>query len=314
MIGRVQMKKLNLLSCVFLPLFFILFACSSGQSEKSESKADSNHSVAFDQAVQSEEEVFITEDANGSVEKSVDENTSDLAGNNRMVIYNANIEIEVKDFDIAQEMITNLVNNYNGYLVDSSIYTDHQEQMNGNIVARIPQEKFQQFLSEVESIGSKVRGKNVSGQDVTDQYVDLEARLKSKRAVEKRLLQFIEDAENTKDLLAISKDLAIIQEEIERLLGQIKYLENQSSLSTVTIQLYENKIIIPDIEKEDLNTFEKTKKQFMDSINFLLALISSLFVFVVGNSPVLVIILAFIITLFIVIKKRTKKGVDEDNT
>src|SRR5690625_6804027 len=101
------------------------------------------------------------------------------------------------------------------------------------MTVRIPEKHFQTFLTDTEEEAAEVLSRNVSGQDVTEQYVDLESRLKSKHAVEERLLAFMEDAKKTEDLLKISKDLATVQEDIEVIVGKMKYLENQSEERSV---------------------------------------------------------------------------------
>jgi hypothetical protein len=179
--------------------------------------------------------------------------------------------------------------------------------MSGSIKIRIPQKNFQEFLHVAEGQAAEVIQRNITGQDVTEEYVDLGARLKSKRVVEERLTSFMKGARKTEDLLKISADLATVQEEIETIEGKMKFLENQTSLSTINITLFENKIIVPDIAKDNLNTWEKTKKQFMKSTNVLLTTLSGLFVFFIGNLPTIIIlfVIGIIIVLYI---KKVKKG------
>src|SRR5690606_12068557 len=125
------------------------------------------------------------------------------------------------------------------------------------ITVRIPQDQFREFIQLVEDGSSKVLESSISGQDVTEEYVDLESRLKSKRVVEERLLAFMEKAEKTEDLLTISNDLAIVQEDIEEVLGRMKYLENRTNLATVTIHIQENNVTLSTINNEELNTWEQ---------------------------------------------------------
>jgi ABC-type amino acid transport system permease subunit len=108
--------------------------------------------------------------------------------------------------------------------------------------------------------------------------------------------------------LKISADLAAVQEEIETIQGRIKFLENQTSLATVHLSLFENKVIVPNLEDEDLNTWDKTKKQFMKSTNMLLAAISGVFVFIVGNMPILVILAVAAVFVYLYLKKLRKRN------
>ncbi|MED1469702.1 DUF4349 domain-containing protein [Bacillus salipaludis] len=196
------------------------------------------------------------------------------------------------------------VEKYGGYIAESNVIKEGKEQVSGSIRIRIPQKYFQSFLHDAEGQAVEVIQRNITGQDVTEEYVDLESRLKSKKVVEERLLTFMKKANKTEDLLKISADLASVQEEIETIEGKLKFLENQTAFSTVNIMLHEYKVVVPNIDKDNLNTWEKTKKQFMKSINTLIAVVSWLVVFVIGNFPILIIISAIGLLLYLYIKKR----------
>ena len=233
-------------------------------------------------------------------------------GQERLVIYNAELRLEIKDFQHVEKQVEQMIRNEGGYIVQENIYQSEENKMEGTITARIPLGKFYPLLTNLEKLAIKVHSRNVTGQDVTEEYVDLEARLKSKQAVEERLYQFIKEAKETKDLLAISNDLARVQEEIEQIKGRMNYLQNQSSFSTVTIYLFENKVVIPSLEKEQLNTWEKTKKQFVTSVNFLLMLLSNFVVITVGGLPIIV-ITTMILAVGVYIWKRKKSKLQKEN-
>ncbi|MFJ7753132.1 DUF4349 domain-containing protein [Peribacillus muralis] len=260
-------------------LFFLLAACSSNGredsvSESEDQKASSKLDASFSGDEKPEEKV-------GKQEGLTDE---------RKVIHQAQLELKVKNVEKVQRKIEEKAKEYGGYVVESNVYRENEEKMEGTITVRVPEARFQDFLSVSEGEASKVVGRNVTGQDVTEQYVDLKARLKSKKTVEERLLAFMQEAQKTEDLLKISTDLAAVQEEIEQLTGQMKYIENQTSYSTVTITLSQDGIIVPGIDNEDLNTWERTKKQLATSANILLKAGSGIIVFIIGNLPILVIV------------------------
>ena len=143
--------------------------------------------------------------------------------------------------------------------------------MSGKIIVRVPGNYFHRFITDAEGEAAEVLTRNVTGQDITEQYVDLESRVKSKRAVEERLLEFMVNAEKTEDLLKISSDLAKVQEEIELIVGKMNYLENQTSYSTIEITMFENQVIVPEVDGKKLDTWAKTKKQLASSKNYILA-------------------------------------------
>ncbi|MED4688400.1 DUF4349 domain-containing protein [Peribacillus frigoritolerans] len=276
-------------------LFLLLVGCSSNekddsasesQDEKAESKMDASF---FGNKVQEEA---------AEKEGMTDE---------RKVIHQAQLELKVKNLEKAQMKIENKAAEYGGYVVESNVYREDEELVEGTITVRVPEAHFQDFLTDSEGEASEVVGRNVTGQDVTEQYVDLKARLKSKRAVEERLLAFMKDAEKTEDLLKISSDLAVVQEEIEQLTGQMKYLENQASYSTVTITLSQDRIVVPGIDNKELNTWERTKKQLATSANLLLKAGSGIIVFIIGNLPILIILGGAGAVVHWVIKRRGKR-------
>jgi hypothetical protein len=288
-------------------LFFIvvfLTACSSQSEEKSSMDMvvsnESGKSVEF-----SEDRAIETKEMDRS-EQSV----------KRKVIYKATLRMRVKNYQNSLQYLEEKAKSYGGYVIESNSYRVNNEQMSGAITLRIPQSHFQSYLNDTEGTAEEVLERNVNGQDVTEEYVDLESRLRSKRAVEDRLLDFMKSAQKTEDLLNISTDLGKVQEDIEQVVGRIKYLENQAALSTITVSLYEENVIVPNLEKDNLNTWDRTKKQFVTSTNFLLSAFSGVFVFFIGNVLIFLLI-AFILTvLYVAIRKgksnqsKTSKDLD----
>jgi hypothetical protein len=288
---------------IFICLLVLLLAGCSSQSNENSSmdKAISNESESGRMVAMSEDSAVSSEEKDESNQSSVD----------RMVIYQANLRMRVKNFETAQRDMEVKAKKYNGFMIQSNSYRDNNEQVSGTITLRIPDEHFQSFLNDAEGVAEEVLERNVNGQDVTEEYVDLESRLRSKRAVEERLLEFMKNAQKTEDLLKISNDLSVVQGEIEQVVGRMNYLENQTALSTITISLYEENVIVPNLEKDDLNTWEKTKKQFVTSTNFLLEAFSGIFVFFIGNLPVFVLLAVFMVFIFWGIKKsRHRKPIE----
>lgn len=278
----------------------MLVACSAVEEKSSSIEMDStNDSAGYVEEEKSSSNKVETE---SSTEAPTEETTK------RMIIHNAIIRTQVKDLTKAQSNIEQKVKKYGGYIVESNVYQDNDQITSGNMIVRIPEKHFETFLSDTEEVASKVLERNVTGQDVTEQYIDLNSRLTSKRAVEERLLEFMKGAEKTEDLLKISSDLASVQEEIEVIVGKMKYLENQSSFSTIELTMEENRIIVPEIDGKELNTWEKTKKQFISSTNGLLAAASAFIVFFIGNLPFLLIFGIIAYVVFWVIKRNRKNG------
>jgi hypothetical protein len=290
---------------VILSLILFLAACSSS-SKSEELKKSSDSSTAMDSGQPAmEEKSQVSLDNHAKQEKAA---PAELEAPNQMVIYQADLQLRVKKFEETLQKIEEQVIKLGGYISESNVSKDGVEQVSGHITVRIPQKNFQAFLHDAEGQAAEVLQRNITGTDVTEEYVDLDSRLKAKRVVEERLTSFMQSAQKTEDLLKISADLAAVQEEIETIQGRMKYLENQTSLSTVHVSLFENKVIVPNLEDENLNTWDKTKKQFMKSTNMLLAAISGLFVLIVGNMPILVIVAVAAVFIYLYFKKVHNKN------
>ncbi|WP_449354938.1 DUF4349 domain-containing protein [Virgibacillus natechei] len=299
------MKKI-LFIMILISISIFTVACNDDMDD-SESTNDVTMETEEFSADESSNSMTNTDDAERAPqegEESQEETISQAEDVDRKVIYTANLLVEVNDYQQAINDIQTQVSDRGGYIVDSSMQegTDG-ESTNGQITARIPQDQFQEFIQIVEDGSSKVVESSVSGQDVTEEYVDLEARLESQQVVEERLLAFMEEAEATEDLLAISDDLANVQGEIEEITGRMNYLENRTDLATVTINIEENNV---SISGEDLNTWEQMKDQFMKSINVVMSVFSGIFVFVVGSLPVLIVLGIISLAGFLIYRKIAK--------
>lgn len=296
------------LSIIIVGLF--LYGCSGQQDSEYSDIGGTEEKVSEDRSLSLTDSQL----ENDTEQQDVGDKPQERAGKTlttsteRMVIYNAEIHLRVKNFSKAQKELEKKAIEYGGYLVESSTNRYENEQLSGRMTFRIPQKQFSSFLDDTENIAADVTNRYVSGQDVTEEYVDLESRHRSKKAVEARLLSFMEDAEKTEDLLKISSELDKVQAEIEQLTGRMKYLENQTSYSTVTVSMEETDILVPGIDNENLNTWQKVKKQLVVNLNFLLSFFSGLLVVIAGNLPILLIIGMVIGTFLWFLKKRKRNN------
>jgi len=304
---------------IFTLACLVLIGCSGQGESKDSSAGDVNSEMALDQNTENTEASFGFTENKSSMEKvekqdqnSNPMNSSTSLPSERMVIYNADIQLTVKNYEKARTELERKASEMGGYLVESTTNRYGEEQLSGMMVFRIPQQHFSSFLQSAEDAAAEVTNRHVSGQDVTEEFVDLESRLRSKKAVEARLQSFLEETEKTEDLLKISSDLSKVQEEIEQLTGRMKYLQNQTFYSTVTITLDENSILVPDIDNKELNTWQKVKKQLVVNINWLLSFFSGSIVLIAGNLPIIIILALLIGTSLVIFKKRKKARNEEE--
>ncbi|GAA0480302.1 hypothetical protein GCM10008986_01010 [Salinibacillus aidingensis] len=282
----------------------VLAACSSDDTGKSEESSRLDQADSSADMVQTNEK---GQDQTATEEQA--ENQKDTNTDNRMIMYHARLTLNIKDIDGAVEDITSRTNQINGYVVETTS-TNRDQHVQSHMTVRIPNPELQSFTKELEKLSEKVVEKHVRGEDVTEEYTDLESRLKAKKAVENRLLEFMKGAEKTEDLLNISKDLAKVQEEIEQMEGRMKYLENRTEFAEVTITLKDISVNVPGIAEKDLQTGERIQKAFTNSLNQLSSFFSGLIVFLIGYSPFLIILAIFGGSIWFFKNRKNKKDTE----
>ena len=154
----------------------------------------------------------------------------------RMIIRNADMSLVVKDVTQARDEIEVLAVALSGWVVESNIYGE-EEEMRGRISIRIPSGKFEQTLSELRALAVRVSSESTSTQDITEEYVDLESRLRNAEATESQYLSLLNTAEEVEDILTIYEALSRIRYEIEQIKGRMQYLEQLSAMSLISINL-----------------------------------------------------------------------------
>ncbi|ASF38768.1 DUF4349 domain-containing protein [Halobacillus halophilus] len=224
----------------------------------------------------------------------------------RMMVYEAHIDVETNNYDQFHQHLQERMNQQDAQMVESTISKNEQGRRQGHIRIRVPQPNFESLLTEIEEISSEVLSRNISGRDVTEEYVDLESRLQAKEKIESRLLTFLEQAEATEDLIKISQDLERVQSEIEGLKGKIKYLENQSDFSTITVSIQET-AAGANLNNSPGSIWEETKLAFINSLHYVGQFFSWLIVFFLGYSPFLALI-AGVGLLFWLVRRKKKKS------
>ena len=160
------------------------------------------------------------------------------ADTERKIIQRASLRIEVKDFQSSSDAVIDIVERSNGFISDSHSYVTDTGRKRGSITIRIPADRFIAVIDEIECVGN-VKSKDTSGEDVTEEYIDLKARLNNSERQEQRLLEILDMAKEVKEVLEVEREVWRVRTEIERLTGRIKYLENRVELATITVSLYE---------------------------------------------------------------------------
>ena len=161
--------------------------------------------------------------------------------NQRAIIRTGTVHVEVDDYESARSTLTSTVEGYGGYVSDSRQdrrKIGNETWVRGELVLRVPRENFDALVNDTRGLG-EVRSVEVNSRDVTDQLVDIEARLDNLRAERDRLRELYDQANTTEDVLAVQRELSDVQGEIERLEARQQSLEDRVAYSTLTVRLEE---------------------------------------------------------------------------
>ncbi len=159
----------------------------------------------------------------------------------RMIVRTGNMSLVVEDVPAAIEQITMMTDSFEGYVVSSSVFKQN-ERLVGSITIRVPAEHFNDATGALRKLAVDVTNENTSSKDVTEEYIDLEAKLKNLEATEAQLLRIMEKAEKVEDILAVQRELSNTRGEIDQTKARMQYLERTSATSLIQISLEQSKL------------------------------------------------------------------------
>lgn len=180
-------------------------------------------------------------DASNKQQPSLDSAGSAQATEHK-IIKNAEMIIESDTPNEGQRKIGAIAEKHGGFVViseskQSEAVSQTVASTVVNVVVRVPAQKFEAAIAEIRGVGGRILHEKTSGRDVTEEYIDLEARIRTKRALEAQFMEIMKQARNISDALEVQTQLANVRTEIEQLEGRRRFLENQSALSTINITL-----------------------------------------------------------------------------
>ena len=193
------------------------------------------------------------------------------------IIRTAYMSLEVEDYFLASQKAEAYAKKYGGYVSSSDARADQNNKHSGTVTLRIPETHFDATMAELSLLGS-IQSKSVNGNDVTEQYIDLIARKDNAEAHEARLVGLYADTTSVKDMMNVEQEISRVREEIERYTGQLRYLENRVSMSTITVQMHEAQPVVKrwgiwDSLKDALNNALATFRWVIVLLGWLLPLI-----------------------------------------
>ncbi|MCP4537059.1 MAG: DUF4349 domain-containing protein [Chloroflexi bacterium] len=248
-------------------------------------------------ALEMEEAAVVEWDADDT--STSNSGAADYSSVERLIIRNGSLSLVVPDTEAAVTEINDLVDKLGGYVVESSLY-QYQEGMQASVMLRVPAENLDTALEQIRDLATEVRHESISGQDVTEEYVDLQSRLRYLEATEARLLEFLEEAEDTEAALAVYEQLQYIQSDIEHVKGRTQYLEQSAAMATISLDITPDELAQP-IQVGGWHPDGTAREAFQALIRVLQFLVNAVIVIVILIIPALIAIaIPIAVLLFIV--------------
>ncbi len=217
----------------------------------------------------------------------------------RKTITTVDMTIKVDDAAAVMDEVSKIAVASGGYVASSSVYDsyyDSSTRKEGYITVRIPESEYTSFLGNVEALG-EVTSKSVSAQDVTEEYIDVTARLDNLERQETRLQEILNMTVTVEDVLSVEKELERVRGEIESLTGRLNYLEDRIEFSTINIRV---------TEPTPITRSWGIRDAISESVNGFISMVNALIV-LVGYLLPLVIVVAVLGGTFVVLRKRIRR-------
>ncbi|MFN8455689.1 MAG: DUF4349 domain-containing protein [Anaerolineae bacterium] len=155
---------------------------------------------------------------------------------NRLIIKNAELELLVENSDATINRGLGIVAHYGGYVISNRTWFQDEFKY-ATLTIGVPVQNFEEMLRQLKELAITVTNETASGEDVTDQFVDFESRLRNSEATAARIREFLAQTQNVQESLEVNRQLAQVEAEIEQIKGQMKYLKDRAAFSTITLQI-----------------------------------------------------------------------------
>lgn len=196
-------------------------------------------SMAMAMAKRAAPDVGVVREAAAMTLPAADDAPTPTAPGERMVIKTASLDLEIDDYDAWMPQVRQQVESYGGYIVEASTRRARQDARRGHLSLRVPQDRFLQLLTDLQASARKVEGQQQGGDDITEEFFDVSARLENNRRTERRFREILQSAKKIEDVLAVERELARVRQTIEHLEGRQRYLKDRVDLATVRVNWHE---------------------------------------------------------------------------
>jgi hypothetical protein len=160
------------------------------------------------------------------------------------IIKTGNVSMDVKDTNQTLTSISELASGFGGFVQNSNTWLNYNDTLAGSITLRVESQHFESAMEAIKKMATVVRSESVSGQDVTEEFIDIQARLGTLTAEEEQYLEVLKKAETVEEILQVNDYLAGVRKEIETTKGRMQYLENKTAFSTISVDVSEEASVV----------------------------------------------------------------------
>jgi hypothetical protein len=292
-----SMKKKLTKASLLTAVLFLIVGCGAGSQNLSQ-RSGSAESSGLPASAGLESMPAESSDATALKGKSSEQ---DQLAFPRKIIYTGDLRLVCEDLDVATEKLESRIKEFGAYISNASKNGSRGSTRESTWTIRIPAEKFDPFIKFAVSIG-ELQSNNRQAQDVSEEFYDVAARLKNKKIEEQRLVELLKNATGKlSEVLTVEKELSRVREETERIEGRLRFLTNQTDLSTITVTIQEIKNFQPEGPP---NVMTQVSRSFNGSIEAMKGVGLGILLFVVAILPWAI---PFGLTAWLIVRKLNPK-------
>lgn len=218
----------------------------------------------------------------------------------RKIMKDGYITAKVDNVSNAANDISGIARRLGGEVASTNFFKNTKNLTSGTIAVRVPFENFDTAFAEIKQVATFVQNESISGQDVTAQYVDLNAQLENKKAEEQSLKEILDNTDGKiEDVLAVTQELSRVRGEIEQLEGQKRYMDSQTDMASISANISEDVTVGA---ATSWRPWQIVKSEFANMIKDMQKLVGAFIVIVIRFTPILVFIILFFWIIFKIVR------------
>lgn len=295
------LKTVTALAACFVAVILAFSEIMGGTLKASESDiAYNNYGSSYNNVTQSyaPESMEFTKDDADYVSDASTTATAD-----RKIVKTAQVRIKTRNFDTLMSDIKHKIEQYGGYIEQSQEYNyDSASNRNANMDVKIPADKLEQFIEELEVIGTVI-SKVIASDDITDSYIDVESRINALETEEKTLLGILEKAENLTDVIELQNRLSTVRSDLESMKAKKQHYNGMVAYSGISLDINE----VERVVEGDDTFFGEVKERLMNNLYDLGDFLRELAISLIASLPYIAIVGVVAAVVIIIVKKSRKR-------